>query len=77
MAGITLQQARAQLDAWMAASAATATGQEYAIGTRKLRRADAAEIRQQIIFWQGQVAKLSAAPRSGPRGMRVSYGVPR
>ncbi|TCS37476.1 hypothetical protein EDC30_104280 [Paucimonas lemoignei] len=77
MAGITLQQAQAQLDAWMAASTAVATGQEYSIGTRKLRRADAAEIRQQIIFWQRQVAQLGATSRGGPRGMRVSYGVPR
>jgi hypothetical protein len=77
MTGITLQQAQAQLDAWMAASAAVATGQEYSIGTRKLRRADAAEIRQQILFWEKRVVSLSAAPRSGPRGMRISYGVPR
>lgn len=74
MAGITLQQAQAQLDAWMAASLAVATGQEYTIGTRKLRRADADEIRQQVMFWEKRVASLSAAPCR--RGMRINYGVP-
>lgn len=71
MAGITLQQAQAQLDLWLAASTAVATGQEYAIGTRKLRRTDAAEIRQQIVFWERKVAQMS-----GRQGMRISYGVP-
>ena len=44
MAGITLAQAQAQLDAWLAASLATATGQAYEIAGRRLTRANAAEI---------------------------------
>lgn len=60
MAGITLAQAQTQLDAWLAASAAVATGQEYVIGDRRLKRADAGQIQQQIQYWNGQVQQLSA-----------------
>ena len=68
MAGITLANAEAQLAAWLAASSAVATGQEYTIGTRTLRRADAAAITKQIDYWNGQIQRLSSG---GNGGMRV------
>jgi hypothetical protein len=71
MAGITKAQAQAQLDAWLAASLAVAQGQEYSIGDRTLKRADAAEIRGQITYWEGRVQQLA---RGG--GARVRFGVP-
>lgn len=75
MAGITLAQAQAQLDAWMAASSAVATGQEYEIdtgnGRRRLKRADADAIRAQIVFWDSQVKRLAAT-----RTSRTRYVVP-
>jgi Family of unknown function (DUF6148) len=79
MAGITLEQAQAQLDAWLLASAAVANSQSYEIdtgsaGRRKLERADAAEIRQQIAFWQNKVDLLTAAAAGGRR--RLRYVVP-
>lgn len=77
MSGISLEQAQAQLAAWLAASLATAQNQEYTIGTRKLRRTDAAEIRQQVMYWQGQVNQLTAAASGRRRGLSISYGVPR
>lgn len=66
MAGITLAIAEAQLAAWLAASTKTAQSQSYEITTadgasRRLTRADAAEIREQIKYWSGQVNDLSAA----------------
>ena len=71
MAGITLAQAEAQLAAWLAADSATAGGQAYTIstggGSRSLTRANAAEIRENIKFWNQQVQALSRT--SG--GMRV------
>lgn len=74
MAGITLEQAQAQLDSWIAASTAVASGQEYEIdtgnGRRRLRRADAATIKEMIEFWNGQVQSLTT---DGIR--RVTYGV--
>ena len=66
MAGITLTQAETKLATWIAADDAVAKSQEYSIGTRKLRRADIAEIRANIDYWDAKVVKLSAG-RSGPR----------
>ena len=70
MAGITLQQAQEQLDLWMAASTAVASSQSYEIGGRKLTRADAATIRDNIEFWETKVQRLASGGRRGPR-----YGV--
>lgn len=68
MAGITLAQAEAQLAVWLAASTAAAANQSYTVGDRSLTRANAAEIRTQIDYWQGYVNRLQPG-RSG--GMRV------
>ena len=72
MAGITLAQAQAQLDAWLAASLAVANSQEYRIGDRMLTRTDAAEVRQQVAYWQDQVNRLTAV---GTGRRRTRYGV--
>lgn len=72
MAGITLEQAQAQLDQWLAASTAVATKQSYSIAGRSLTLADAADIQKSIEYWNQQVAKLSSA--ASGRG-RVRYGV--
>lgn len=78
MAGITLADAQAQLAIWLAASAAVASSQMYEIetgnGRRKLQRADAAEIRQQIEFWDARVKALTPASAGGRR--RTRYVVP-
>lgn len=59
MAGITLAQAEAQLALWLAASQAVAASQSYSIEGRSLTRANAAEIRQQIEFWDNKCKSLS------------------
>jgi len=68
MAGYTLAQAQEHLAAWLAADLAVAGGQSYTIGQRTLTRANAAEIRNNIMHWNRQVAQLS---RGG--GLRVTY----
>lgn len=68
MAGITLTNAETQLAAYLAAETAVLAGQEYTIGSRHLKRADLAEIRDGISFWNGKVNALS---RGGNGGMRV------
>lgn len=77
MAGWTLSQAQAQLDAWLAASLAVAGSQSYEIdsgnGRRKLTRANAAEIQAQITFWKREVDALT--PSAGGR-RRTRYVVP-
>lgn len=70
MAGITLEQAQAQLDAWLAASLATSGSQSYEIAGRKLTRADAGEIRDNIDYWERKVRDLGAPQRRG-----IRYGV--
>ncbi len=67
MAGITLLQAETQLSSWLEADTAVATGQGYTVAGRSLTRADAKEIRENIIFWDGQVKRLSATSRSRVR----------
>lgn len=71
MAGITLAQAQAHLDAWMAADLAVAQGQSYTIGSRTLTRAQAKEISENIMRWQRWVQLLSR----GLGGIRVRYAV--
>ena len=73
---ITLEQAEQHLQAWLDADYALATGgQEYEIwlgGTRrKLVRADVAEIRKSVQYWQRMVRDLT-----GTRS-RVSYISPK
>lgn len=68
MAGITLDQAEAQLAIWLAADTAVASGQSYTIGSRSLTRANAGEISTKIDYWNNKVQQLS---RGGNGGMRV------
>jgi hypothetical protein len=67
MAGITLSQAEAQLTVWIAASTAVASGQSYSIGNRSLSRADSADIREQIKFWDSLVKQLTPRGRGRTR----------
>ncbi len=69
---ITLEQAQAQLNAWLAASLAVAQSQSYAIGGRMLRRADANLIQQQINYWRAEVARLEGSGRGGIRVRKVT-----
>lgn len=72
MAGITLVQAQAQLTAWLTASTVVATGQSYSIGERSLTRANANEIRKNIIFWQNRVTALTNAS-----SIKIRRAIPR
>ena len=69
MAGITLAQAQAQLDAWLAASLAVSQGQSYSIAGRSLSRADAATIADNVSRWNNKVVQLTrtASGRSRTR----------
>ena len=63
MAGLTAAQAQEQLDIWLAASTAVAAGQEYSYSSgttqRSLKKSDAEEIRNNVIFWNDMVINLS------------------
>jgi uncharacterized protein DUF6148 len=72
MAGITLAIAEARLTLWLEADAAVARNQSYTIEERQLTRADAAEIRKNIDYWQAQIVRLQGGSTGGAR---VRYGV--
>jgi len=61
MAGITLAQAQAKLDEYLAAETAILSGQSYKIGERELRRADLAAIQAGIDTWNKRVTELQAS----------------
>lgn len=63
MAIYTLEQARAHLNAWLAADLALATSQEYRMGSRSLTRANAAEVKERIRFWSAEVSRLQGSSR--------------
>ena len=71
-----IEIARYHLNAWLEAELEVTTHQSYKIGSRSLTRADLAEIRKQIEFWQNRVAKLENAEKRGGRN-RVLRAVPR
>lgn len=75
MAGYTLAQAQAQLDAWLAADMAVSKKQSYRIGERQLTHADAGVITEKIDYWSGKVKELSlrATGRSRSRTIRVGW----
>ena len=64
MAGITQSIAEAKLSLWLEAEAALAASQSYTIdvegNTRSLTRANLAEVRQQIEFWESRCAAFSS-----------------
>jgi hypothetical protein len=75
MAGITLAQAQAKLDLWLAAEESLATSQSYEItvegNTRKLTRADLAEIGNRISYWNNKVVSLTAQSSGQSRSRTI------
>ncbi len=76
MAGITLAQATAQLALWLAADAAVASGQSYAMGDKSLTMANSGEIRKNIEFWNAKVQGLSLTGASARKGPVVRGATP-
>lgn len=74
MPGITLAQAQAKLDLWLAAEDKVAAGQSYQIGNRAMKRADLPEIRESIKFWESKVIRLEAT--NGRGGIRIRGATP-
>jgi hypothetical protein len=74
MAGITLEQAQARLDQYLAAEEAVLLGQQYEIGGRMLRRADLQAIQEGIRIWDDRVEKLSAKAAGRVRAISPRVG---
>lgn len=69
MAGITLAQAQARLDEYLAAEAAVLSGQSYKIGEREMRRANLAEIQEGIKIWDARVTEKAATASGRARSI--------
>lgn len=69
----TVIQCIERLEIWLEAEAAIASGQSYMIDNRRLERANLAQVREQIKFWQNELTKAEAAAngRSRRRTMRI------
>ncbi len=72
MAGITLAQAEARLTMYMSAEEKVLQGQSYKIGERELRRADLAEIRKAIEYWDQKVKEISSSASGRGRSVNLS-----
>lgn len=70
MAGITLEQAQAQLDKYLEAETKVLSGQAYEFAGRSLTRANLREITKGIEIWDRRVKELSA--KSNGRGGSVT-----
>ena len=76
MAIFSKELCRRKVDTWLEAEECVATGQSYQIGTRTLTRADLKQIREELEYWAGKLAKAEAAEAHGGRN-RVWRFVPR
>ena len=70
MAGVNLSDAEAHLASWLLADTAVSSGQSYSIAGRALTRANAAEIRTNITYWDSMVKRLTRG------GIRVRGATP-
>lgn len=71
-----LEIAKHHLNAWLNAELEVTTHQSYTIGTRSLTKANLAEIRKQIEFWENRVAQLENLEKRKGRS-RIFRAVPR
>ncbi|WP_458412767.1 DUF6148 family protein [Schinkia sp. CFF1] len=72
----SVQEVRNRLQMWLDAEAAIASGQSYSLDNRRLERANLAQVREQIKFWQKELVKAEAIA-SGRGRRRVTRVVPR
>ncbi len=73
----TLELALDQYEAWYNASLALAQNKEYEIANgqnskRKLTRADADEVEQNLLYWENEVARLQGESINTPK-IRTVY----
>lgn len=74
MAGITKEQAQAQLDKYLEAEAAVLASQSYEIAGRKLTRADLQWIQAGIKTWNERAIGLANQARGRSRSRTVVVG---
>ena len=58
------ETAKQMLAQWIMAEQSVMIGQEYTIGTRKLRRADLDMIAERVKYWTKEVGRYEGRPRN-------------
>ncbi len=73
MTWITIEEAKINLNMWLEAEKAVATGQSYKCGTHSLTRADLGDITDRISYWLDVIDDLENGGdgRRRPRVFRV------
>jgi len=71
MADAKLEAAKDRLSKYVEAEDKILNGQSYTISGRSLTRADLAEVRKGILYWQGLVDRLTLTGRTGPVFRRI------
>jgi hypothetical protein len=74
MAGITLAQAQAQLNSYLAAETAVLSGQSYEIAGRKLTRANLLDIQSGVRLWNDRVVTLTNKAEGRSRSRTIVVG---
>jgi len=74
MSGITLEQAQAKLDAYLAAETAVLAGQSYQIAGRTLTRANLFHIQEGIETWNARVKSMDRRARGRTRARTIIVG---
>ena len=72
----SVEEVRRRLQIWLDAEEAIAKGQSYSIDNQRMERANLAQVREQIKFWQKELFKSEAAA-TGRGRRRVIRVVPR
>jgi len=69
---MTLNEARNQLNRWIAADVLVAKGQSYSIDGLSLSRVDADQITQKINYWAKQVNSLTQQTNGQTPGVKYA-----
>ncbi len=69
-ASTPLIAAQTSLDLWRDALDACSAGQSYQVGKLQLTRTDVKRCHDMVLFYEGEVARLTAGLRRGARQMR-------
>ncbi|MDF2891235.1 MAG: hypothetical protein K0R80_1602 [Clostridia bacterium] len=72
---LRLESAKRRLDLYLAAEEAVLTGQEYSIGSRRLRRADLKEIKDNIVQLENKCIELQKQIDSNGKGPRKAFRI--
>jgi hypothetical protein len=65
-----LTEAQASLVLWKAALNAVSAGQSYQVGKLQLTRVNVKQCREMVLYYQGEVDRLTNGTRQGARQMR-------